>query len=396
MAKTTVYKEPDGDHAPFLRGVLTKSLLNLGLPFNEAYDMAQTIRNDLKDTDKISTSELRKRVSAMLEQRYSKALCHIYGHKAEDVADILVETPTRTEAFSVDVLAHSLGTCAIDPQEAIHGARKVYASLKKTGHTLVHHKALRRIVYRCLSETCSKQSADRYLAWRRFENSGQPLILLICGITGSGKSTLSTELGYRLDIARMQSTDMIREVVRSYLAAPVAPTLQYSSFEAWRGLPAPIIDGEVELDNPVITGFLSQLTTLKPGLNAAIHRAITEHEHLILEGVHVLPTELNLEEANDNGIVVRVMLASLEKKILRKRLKRRGQEQDNRGSERYLNSLDEIWDLQSYLLSQADSAGISIIPNTRFKDTVKDVLDLVNLKIARKFPPDPDNMDWEA
>jgi 2-phosphoglycerate kinase len=46
MAKTSVYKEPDGDLTPFLRGILTQSLVNAGLSFEDAYQLAQDVRNE--------------------------------------------------------------------------------------------------------------------------------------------------------------------------------------------------------------------------------------------------------------------------------------------------------------------------------------------------------------
>ena len=78
------------------------------------------------------------------------------------------------------------------------------------------------------------------------------------------------------------------------------------------------------MDNPVVTGFLSQFSVVKPALDAAVARAVQEREHVILEGVHVLPTELDLESPAESGIVLPVMVAITEKKTLRARLKRRG------------------------------------------------------------------------
>lgn len=395
MAKTNVYKEPDGDQTPFLRGILTQSLVNIGLGFDDAYQAAQDIRNDLKDTQEISTDDLKSRVSALLGERFGKEFQARYLAKSAET-DIIVHTPTRSETFSLSVLSHSLSTYALSHEDALAGAKKVYRSLKKTGHTEIDHKSLRRIIYRCLTDFCSKEVADRYLSWRRFENSGIPLILLVGGITGSGKSTLSTELAYRLNIARTQSTDMIREIVRSYLATPVAPTLQYSTFEAWRGLPSLEVENESELENPVVTGFLSQLMTLKPALNAAISRAATEQEHLIVEGVHALCTELKLDEIREHAIVVPVMIATLEKKALRNRLIHRGREQDQRSAGRYIDNIDDIWELQSYLLNLADHAGIPIINNAKLEETIKEILELISAKILKRFPPNPKLMDMAS
>lgn len=107
MAKTTVYKEPDGDLAPFLRGILTQSLVNAGLNFEEAYDLAQHIRTDLKDTDSISTLKLKTMVSQRLIDTYGTKLADRYNQELTN-RDIIVSTRTNSEAFSLSKLTQSM------------------------------------------------------------------------------------------------------------------------------------------------------------------------------------------------------------------------------------------------------------------------------------------------
>ena len=283
------------------------------------------------------------------------------------------------------------------PEVALQGARRVYARLQQTGHREVGHKALRRVIYRCLNEHCSTDVAERYLSWRRFENSGDALIVLVGGTTGSGKSTVSAELAYRMNISRSQSTDMMREIIRAYLSPQLLPTLGYSSFEAWRGLPGSIEGQSLEIENLVIAGFLSQFAAMKLALEATINRAIRERHHLIVEGVHVVPTELNLDIRNRNAIVVPMKLAIMKKSLLRKQLQRRDRESSSQSKSRYLEKLDDIWELQSWLLSEADKAGIPIIQNWYIEDTVNEALGHVTKVIMKHYPPhvpDEDDNVW--
>jgi len=396
MAKLIVIKEPEGDRTPFLRGILVQSLVNAGLAFGDAYDLAQVVRNEFQDRGEIASTELRGRVAVLLEESYGSDKCKLYEARPRSEPGIIVHTPTRSVPFSAGILAHSLETCAIPPEMAMQGARRVLANLRKTGHQEIDHKALRRVIYRCLSEHCSQKAADRYLSWRRFENSGMPLIILIGGVTGSGKSTISSELAYRLDVAGHQSTDMMREVIRSYLSPQMLPTLKYSSFEAWRGLPGFVEGTGPDDKNRVITGFLSQFAAMKLALEATIGRAIEERQHLILEGVHVVPTELNLEVKQGEAVVIPFMLASMKKELLNKQLKRRGREQNTRQASHYLEHLDEIWELQSWLLDEADKAGIPIIENWYIENTVRAALDLVIGVLMKHFPPQPNEAVWES
>ena len=129
--------------------------------------------------------------------------------------------------------------------------------------------------------------------------------------------------------------------------------------------------------------------TLKPAIKAAISRSVTEQDHLIIEGVHALCTELNLDEIGDEAIVVSVMIATLDKKSLRNRFIRRSKEQEQRPSYRYVDNIDDIWELQSYLLDIADRDNIPIINNTKLKDSIREILELISGHILKRFPPNP-------
>ena len=397
MAKITVLKGGEDDRSPFLRGILVQSLVNAGLSFADAYELAQLVRNELQDVQEITSTRLRARVADMLEAGHGRELRNAYEATPQQGIGIIVHTPTRNAPFSAGILSHSLEACGIAPEVALQGARKVYARLKQTGHREIGHKALRRVIYRCLNEHCSADMAERYLSWRRFENSGDALIVLVGGTTGSGKSTVSAELAYRMNISRSQSTDMMREIICAYLSPHLVPTLGYSSFEAWRGLPGSIEGQSLEIENLVIAGFLSQFAAMKLALEATINRAIRERHHLIVEGVHVVPTELNLDIRNHNAIVVPMKLAIMKKSMLRKQLQRRDRESSSQPKSRYLEKIDDIWELQSWLLSQADKAGIPIIQNWFIEDTVKMALEHVTKVIMKHYPPhapDEDDNVW--
>ncbi|MGB5440627.1 MAG: hypothetical protein WBN57_00905 [Gammaproteobacteria bacterium] len=394
MAKLIVIKQPEGDRSPFLRGILVQSLVNAGLTFDVAYDLAQSIRHELSERQEIETTELKARVAELMEQRHGRDKRRLYETGPTNEPGIIVHTPTRSMPFSAGILARSLETCAIPPEMAMQGARKVFANLRKTGHGEIDHKGLRRVIYRCLREHCTKEAANRYLSWRRFENSGIPLIVLVGGTTGSGKSTISSELAYRLDISRHQSTDMMREIIRSYLSPQMVPTLGYSSFEAWRGLPGAADGNDPATGNQVISGFLSQFGAMKLALEATIGRAIEERHHLILEGVHVVPTEMNLDVKQGEAVIVPIKLASLDKELLKKQLKRRGREKNTRQTSHYLKNLDEIWELQAWLLNEADRADIHIIENWYVEDTVRAALDIIIGVLMKQFPPQPNDEVW--
>lgn len=390
MAKTIVISEDREDQIPFFRGILVQSLTKAGLAYEDAYNLSQDVREQIKDLEHISKHDLFMLVSELLQNKHGTDVCKAYANKPKLESDIIVHSPQRDDRFSVGILTHSLEACAIPTEIARKGAVGVQDTLLQRGYREISHQVLRQIVYESLVKYAGKETAARYLSWRKFENSGKTLILLVGGVTGSGKSTMSAELAYRLNIVGMQSTDMMREIIRSYLPSQVIPTLMHSSFSAWRGLPSPRTLQQKEVDSPVITGFLSQMNIMKPAMEAAISRAALESQHLILEGVHVLPTHLSMSDINNDVIVVPIMLATMNRGSLRKRFKNRARDNAKRKADRYINHMDDIWELQSYLLNEADLAGIHIIANESMEETIGEVLGVISNTIMKLFPAEDD------
>jgi len=386
--KTFVIESATGDRIPFLRGILVQSLANSGLTFADAYSVAQTVRDNLKDIEEIASDDLAVMVAELILDRFGVTARDLYDSRQDQGHAITVTTRTRKGPFSVGILARSLEACAIDSQFAWSGARLVQEHLLQIGCKEIDHLELRRVIYESLLSDCPDQVSERYLSWRQFENSGTPMILLVGGATGTGKSTITAQIAYRMDMVRTQSTDMMREIIRCYLASHVVPTLEYSSFEAWRGLPFPPEDGNRVTDHPIVAGYLSQLATVRVALEATIARAVEERHHLIVDGVHVLPTHLDLRDAADKAIVVPVMLATLSKNQLELQLARRAREQPDRKTSKHLERIDDIWDLQTFLLSEADRSEIPIITNSSINRAMREVLNLVSAQVMTRYPPD--------
>ena len=96
MAKIVV-KNSRGDRVPFLRGVLVQSLVSVGLPFNDAYAVAQSVRDELSDTgvEELASGDLRRQVAEVLQERFGSALRHRYESSPVDDRGTIVRTPTK-------------------------------------------------------------------------------------------------------------------------------------------------------------------------------------------------------------------------------------------------------------------------------------------------------------
>lgn len=66
--KTIVVNERENERVPFLRGILTHSLLDAGLVFADAFQLASKVRDQLADIPEITSEELRHRRQTILLQ----------------------------------------------------------------------------------------------------------------------------------------------------------------------------------------------------------------------------------------------------------------------------------------------------------------------------------------
>ena len=121
---------------------------------------------------------------------------------------------------------------------------------------------------------------------------------------------------------------------------------------------------------------------------AIINRAIQEKVSLILEGVHIHPILIEKIATKDTAIVVPIMLSVLKAGKLKEHIKGRGKEVPERRSKRYMEHFTEIWDLQSFLMAEADRCNIPIVSNIDKKKAIQDVMKTINNKLYPHFSHD--------
>jgi len=386
-------QDPDGQtQAPFLRGILTRSLQNAGLAFEEAYQLATAVREALGDTALISTDELRAKVLAHLKDAYGAKVLGRYENQGVTAATIQVEHPDgRITPFSGDQHRRCLETVGLTYREsaAVMAKLRQHFIDKQTAAVTSQHIA--ELTYHCLYQTqkLGPAVARRWLVWIDFLRSGRPLILLIGGTSGCGKSTVATALANQLDIVRMQSTDMLREVMRTMISERLLPTLHRSSFNAWRALPSHEGTPSEDQDTLLAEGFRAQVDLLSVASEAVIARALRERVSLILEGVHIHPSMVERIPQDSDAVIAPIMLALLKRSDLKERIRGRGTKVPQRRSERYLEHFDEIWRLQSFLLSEADRTKTPIIVNGDRDTVVREIMRTVIDTLSKDFASTP-------
>ncbi len=224
-----------------------------------------------------------------------------------------------------------------------------------------------------LTQLAGDRYAKNFLRWREVEKLDVPIVILIGGATGVGKSTIATQLAARLGIVRFVATDAIREVMRSMFSPELMPTLHTSSFEADVALREP----PTRAADPLIVGFREQTAAVAVGINALIERAAMEGTSIIIEGAHVVPGFFDLEAFAGRILAVPFVISVDDVERHRSHFGAREDAIAARPAQRYAKGFDNIRRLQAYVKSQALSHDVPIIPNYGFDQSIAAVIDLV-------------------
>lgn len=367
--------EDAGGRRPFMRGILIHSLMARGVGFEDAYAAANEVRERIRERQLLTPAELTKVVDDVLAAA---------GLSVEPAApllppDIAVVARGKQMPFSKGILSQSLLAAALEPNEAFDVARRIEERLVRDGVRRVERSDLRKLAFDALRTASSERVANRYLVWRRFQDPDRPVILLLGGATGVGKTSLALEVAHRLGIGRVLSTDAIRQVMRIMLSPELMPAIHTSSYQAHRqeGFePTPGAD-------PVVEAFAAQASVISVGAQAMIDRAIEENSSLVLDGISLLPGRLGLEAYAGRAHVIFLVVATFDEDAFRARFARRGEGAADRPPHRYLGHLSEILSIQDYILELAETHGVPIVENVSFDRSVLSIIRYVTESVAK-------------
>ncbi len=234
-----------------------------------------------------------------------------------------------------------------------------------TGRDAISLERLEEIAQGALGEEDGRNAMRRLRRFQDLYELDLPIILLVGGATGTGKSTVATDVAYRLGITRVTSTDFVRQTMRAFFSKEFMPSIHYSSFEVppeEEGL------GTVE-------GFLEQTRNVLIGVRGLIDRALTEGWSLVLEGVHLVPGMLPPVEG---AHVVHVVLAIEDEDLHTSHFWVRDAHSEGlRPVQKYLDGIGEIRQLQDFILDQARVCGVPVVENGNMELSIGTVMELV-------------------
>jgi 2-phosphoglycerate kinase len=195
----------------------------------------------------------------------------------------------------------------------------------------------------------------------------KPIILLIGGATGTGKSTVATEVAYRLGINRVTSTDVVRQTLRAFFAEEYLPSIHRSSFDAGSG-------------ESMVDGFLDQTTNVLIAVEASIERACRKDGRWCSRAstsCRAWFPRPGTTRRSSTASSIQDETAHAAHFWIRDEASA-----GLRPVKKYLERLDDIRRLQEFIVERARETDVPVIENTNVDDTISAVIELVLARAA--------------
>ena len=272
--------------------------------------------------------------------------------------------------YSKGLMARALIAVGVPADRAYHLAQRIELDLAERGERSIDVERLLVLAREVLGDEEGERAVNRLRRLSDLQALDVPIIVLIGGSTGTGKSTVAAEVAHRLGITRVASTDFIRQTMRAFFSPEFMPTIHFSSFEAGQAL-----DEEVTGD-PTVVGFVDQCRHVCVGVEAALRRALTEGWSMVLEGVHLVPGMLPTEL--EGALLVHVVIEIGDEEVHRMHFHIRDMATGGiRAMDKYLDHIDDIRRVQTYIASRARRANVPVVENANVERTIDQVIELV-------------------
>jgi 2-phosphoglycerate kinase len=270
--------------------------------------------------------------------------------------------------YSRGLMARSLMASGVAGHRAYALASRVHDELRERGEGSVELERLEALAVEVLGEHEGRESIQRLRRFQELRELDLPIMVFIGGATGTGKSTVATELAYRFGITRVTSTDFVRQTMRAFFSSDFMPSIHQSSFEAGDAFP--------DADDPLEFGFLEQARNVLVGVRASTERAFHEGWSLVLEGVHLVPGMVELPRPEE-AVSVFVVLAIEDEDEHVRHFRFRDEDSERRPGPRYIERFADIRRLQELVVARARRAGVPVIENEDADKAARMVADLV-------------------
>ena len=366
-----------GMESSYSKRLLTESLISSGFVSRMAQQIARKVEEELEKLDaaSITKSRLREIVHSVVNRDYGEDYARQYPLREDLDYDIMVEGEGGSFPYSKGIMSQSLMASGLPPEIAYETARIIEMNLKGDQVHSISRENLRAMTYNILKTESTREHAERYLLWRELKRPEVPLVIMIGGATGVGKSTVATEVAHRLGITRIICTDIIRSVMREMIPPGLLPSIHSSSYSVSETISVPLPADS----NPVLIGFTEQVTKVALGVDAVIDRAAEEKVSTLIEGVHVVPRFISDCQKGIHEIAI--VIVAKDRETHRARFNQRFEENQERPAEKYLSRFDAIRSIQDYVSSLARDNDIPVIDNVNLDQTIELTLEEITRKV---------------
>lgn len=278
-----------------------------------------------------------------------------------------IEKDDKIYPFSKGILARSIlptGLSVSTVYDIVEDVQAKFGDKKEP----ISSSDINEKVAQILHEKGLIKEKKRYLVSRELAQIQKPIVILIGGVAGVGKSTVAAALARRLGISRVIDTDEIREIMRYSFPKDLMPELHESSFNA-----GDVMDGP-EIKNDELVGFNRQARLVNRGVHAYIRRVTKEGIKAVFNGVHLLPGLIEIDDKDDSANHFYYLITLDDKKDHIQRFHLRAKH-SYRKAERYIDKIEEIRKIQDYMVNEAKESGTKIIENLNMDDTVTKIVD---------------------
>jgi 2,3-bisphosphoglycerate-independent phosphoglycerate mutase len=381
----------EGVRQRFLRGMVTHDLVQRGLPFDDAYAIARSIRGQIDEREEVTTDEIRDLIHESLEGCYGRDLPRGLTEPLKPPPVLQVIYHGQQQPFSRGLLARSIHAAGLSLDSAYRLVTRLEKDLKAEGINVIPSHEVARRVGDLLERHEGIESARRYRLVRRIHRLPRPLIIYVGGASGTGKSTLALELAPLLRIYRINATDTIRQVMRMVFSPAILPALHSSTFEVFppplpgNADPPPAYPLDPDFSRRLSTTFQEQATRVCVGVRAVVERAIIENMSIVVEGVHLYPPLVPFGDLEGAAYQVPLMLGILNEDVHRGRFLLRSRS-GGRLAERYVESFASIRSIQDFLWQQAELHDVPLLDNSDGEPPVVRTLRLVTGVLQQKLP----------
>ena len=201
----------------------------------------------------------------------------------------------------------------------------------------------------------------------------KPYIILIGSASGIGKSTIASEISNKLQIKYLIESDFIREIVRGIIGSDYAPALHSSSYNAYSTLRDK--SNYESRDKLIEAGFEEHASFVIPAIENVIKRSIKDNDSIVIEGVHLVPGLIDIEQFVDDAKVFFFIL-TIDRDEHQKRFIKRAIEIKRGGKQ--LDYFEENRVINDDLIRKANKLNIPVINNQDMNNAVNKIMQYIH------------------